>query len=392
MSPRPKIHVIVKYFYPVAAGIETNILETYSILVHRGWDVTVHTSRDTLSQKNAFPPRETIRGLTVIRYPLRWYGYWPHIEWNKSSCICLHNFNVSHFSILLFTLFRKLIFKKNYSLVVTPHGGFTPEWSVFPRWVSWLKQAYHFTIGTWCMNHIVDKVRAVSEWEKQEIIAQGIHQDKVVTISNGIEDEAFQDVDQLASHAIKRRVKNLGRYLIQVGRIYPIKNYETSIKALPLLPNDINYVIVGPIQEDSKNKHYKQQLDNLIKNLHLENRVFFLGVVRGIDKYFLIRHATLMVHMSVWESFCNAVHEGMSQGLVCLVANNYALPYLVHDGINGYLVPTYDHQKLAKIMRDVLDNMNNPEIKKIKTNNVLFAKDHSWEHVAVTMHHLYSSL
>ena len=41
-----KIHVITKYFYPVAAGIETNILETYSVLVKKGWDVTVHTSKD----------------------------------------------------------------------------------------------------------------------------------------------------------------------------------------------------------------------------------------------------------------------------------------------------------------------------------------------------------
>lgn len=39
-----KIDIVVKYFYPVAAGIETNVLETYSVLVKMGWDVTVHTS------------------------------------------------------------------------------------------------------------------------------------------------------------------------------------------------------------------------------------------------------------------------------------------------------------------------------------------------------------
>ena len=41
-----RLHVITRYFYPVAAGIETNILETYSILASRGWDITIHTSKD----------------------------------------------------------------------------------------------------------------------------------------------------------------------------------------------------------------------------------------------------------------------------------------------------------------------------------------------------------
>ena len=38
-----KIDIVVKYFYPVTAGIETNIMETYRFLVENGWDVTLHT-------------------------------------------------------------------------------------------------------------------------------------------------------------------------------------------------------------------------------------------------------------------------------------------------------------------------------------------------------------
>ena len=40
-SSQKHIDVITKYFVPVVAGIETNILETYSVLVQKGWKVLI---------------------------------------------------------------------------------------------------------------------------------------------------------------------------------------------------------------------------------------------------------------------------------------------------------------------------------------------------------------
>ncbi len=56
----------------------------------------------------------------------------------------------------------------------------------------------------------------------------------------------------------------------------------------------------------------------------------------------------MMVHMAIWESFCNVVHEGMSQGLVCIVADNTALPYLIKNGVHGWCVPTRDEKHYLK--------------------------------------------
>lgn len=100
---KSKIDVIVKYFYPIAAGIEVNTMETYSVLAKKGWDVTFHVSNDLYLEKNVLPKFEKIRGIKVKRYKFisDLVGYMPDINWDKTNIVCLHNFNIYHFRILL---------------------------------------------------------------------------------------------------------------------------------------------------------------------------------------------------------------------------------------------------------------------------------------------------
>ncbi len=392
MAVKKVVQVIEKYFFPVTAVIEVNMHETYKVLEREGWDVTFHTSKDTLTEKNILPDNEVISGMSVRRYTFGSFGYFPTLDWDRSDFICLHNFNIfPHFWILVYSLIRRLIGKKYYKLILTPHGGFTPEWSVFPLVSRVIKYLYHFTVGTLLINIAVDGVRAVSEWEKAEIISKGVNKKKVVVIANGLEDEAFKDVDAEASVDIKAKVKGFGRYLLQIGRVYPIKNYETTIKALPLLPSDIKFVIAGPIELNSY-ANYMTELKTLVADLNVQDRVIFLGVVKGVDKYYLIKNSLAMVHMALWESFCNVVHEGLSQGLVCIVANNTALPFLIHDKENGYLVRTKDYKMLAEKINFVVTNPEAEEIRKIKSVAKEEGLKNSWVDVAHRMKDFYLGL
>lgn len=389
MNTNKSLDIIVKYFFPVAAGIETNILQTYKVLVEKGWTVRIHTSKDTLTEKNILPEYELLEGIHVHRYPYKWWGYAPSIAWDKTNLVCLHNFNVTpHFFIMLKTLGLKLTGKKTYGLMLTPHGGFTPDWNIFDTVTKTAKWLYHFTLGTVLINLSVDKMRAVSEWEYKEIVKKGVRKNKVVIISNGVEDEAFADNEKLASKHIREQVAGYGKYILQIGRIYKIKNYETTLTALTATPDDLHYVIAGPVGDDE----YYSKLQALIKKLKLSHRVHFVGVIRGIDKYYLIRNAQMMVHMAHWESFCNVIHEGMSQGLVCIVADNTALPLLIKNKVNGFTLKTTDSQAVAEKINYVLTHKNSNEITDMKIANKVFGLKHSWREVALRMNELYITL
>lgn len=385
-----KVHVIEKYFYPITAGIEVNTYETYAVLAKMGWDITAHVSRDTLVDKNVLSDAETVSGIKIKRYRfLRPWGFFPKLDWQNADYVALHNFNVlPHLLVMIYSLYLKIIGKKHFKLFLTPHGGFNPEWSIFPLYIRLIKIPYHYLVGNLLVNTVVDGVRAVSEWEKEEMVKKGLKRDLIVVIDNGLDAEAFMNIEDKASYEIKEKAEKYGKYLIQIGRIYSIKNNETVIKALPKLPKDINYVLVGPIASRS----YKAMLDGLIKELGLENRVFFAGVVKGIDKYYLIKRAQMMVHMALWESFCNVIHEGLSQGLVCIAAKNTAMPYLIKDGVNGYCLETRDHDALADKINYVLANMDSTEIKKIKQKSIELGLRNSWEEVAGRMYRFYNAV
>jgi len=376
MKNKKHIDIIVKYFHPITAGIEINVLETHRHFLNKGWTVTVHTSKDTLINKNVLKDNETVRGIKVKRYKYGFFGFFPKIDWSSTDVVSLHNFNVfPHIQLMVLVLLLKILNKKKFIFSLTPHGGFNPDWRFFNKLAASVKGIYHFTLGVLLINFSIDVVRVISQWEYDQIISKRIYRSKVSTITNGIEDEAYLDEDRLASKEIKNKVKSYGNYIIQIGRVHMIKNYETSIKALTLLPRDINYVIVGPVES----KSYKKDLEKLIKELGLQDRVIFVGVIRGIDKYFLIKHAQLMVHMALYESFGNAVHEGMSKGLVCVVADNTALKYLIKKEVNGYRLDDYDYRGVANKINYVLSSSNTKNIKQMNQRNIKFGLRYSWK-------------
>jgi glycosyltransferase involved in cell wall biosynthesis len=284
---------------------------------------------------------------------------------------------VPSFIILIQCFFLKLLGKKKFTLVLTPHGSFTSDWSIFPKWQVFIKRPFHY-IAVFFINRTVDGIIAVSEWEKGQMVQKGIKSDLLRVIYNGIEKKGYEDVEAKASEKTKKLVKELGQYIIQVGTIQPRKNQEVVIKTLPLLPAEVKFAIVGPFE----NSEYFEKLQRLIEELGLQGRVVFLGTITGHNKYYLMRHAHLMVHMSRHEALCNAVHEGMSQGCICIVSKDTALTDLIKEGINGYHADPYDHRDVAEKINFVLKNLRNANTQSIKRENIKVTRNHSWENTA----------
>ena len=387
MKKLKHIDVITRYFYPVEGGIEDSIKNLYSRLLLKGWDVTIHTSKDSYEKKDILTDEDIVEGLNVKRYSFGKLGFFPRIDWKNTNLICLHNFNLfPHFFILFYSFLLKISGRKKFNLVLTPHGGFTPNWQSFPQLVALIKKIYHYTCGAFLLNSVVGKIRALSEWEKLEITKSHIYEKMIDVIPDGLEDEAFKDVDKLSRSGIKEKARGLGRYLIQIGKIYPLKNYETVIRSLVYTPKDVKYLIVGSV----KDKTYFKKLNKLAKKLKLEKRVVFAGVVRGIDKFYLLKNAKIMVHLSLYESYAKVVYEGISQGLVCIVSENTGPSILIKENKAGFSIPAKDYEKLAEKINFFLSKENSEEIKQMKMSNKTLVSENSWDNVSKRVNHLYN--
>ncbi|CAN5308561.1 hypothetical protein BH10PAT2_BH10PAT2_2260 [soil metagenome] len=383
------INVVVKYFYPINAGIEKSVLSTSLKLKKMGWKVVVHTSTDTLTEKNVLQKVESMGGIDIKRSQVHAFGFHPRFDWSKSDVISLHNFNIfPHFYMFVKTAFLKIIGKKQFILELTPHGGLNPKWHLFSQPSRFIKKLYHTTLGVWLINLSVDKVRAVSEWEAGEIRSIGVKPEKVVVIANGIEDIAFDDVAPHVNQSEKEKVAKLGDFIVALCRIDPVKNLETVIRALPQINSSVKFVILGPVGE----MEYYESLKELAEKLLVSDRVIFYGEVSGYEKYYILSQAKAMVHMSVCESYCIAVREGMSQGLICVVADNSALKDFVQDGINGYKLDTMDWENLAKKINFILNPINKDDLKAIKRYNKVQSLENTWGSIASKLDSLYQQL
>ncbi len=385
-----KIDVVVKYFYPLWAGIEVNVANVYGFMEKAGWDVDLHTTTDMPDAPDSLEKEAIFRGIKVHRYKWNWWGYNPKIDWNQSDAIALHNFDIfPHSWILAYAGIRKLLRLKTPKIFLTPHGGFTiaTGWHTYPFWQRVIKKTYQNSLGLFLINHVVDGFRSVSAWEGEEAIKSGLNPKKVKVITNGLEDEAYENIDKLASAKIKKVVKNLGIYVLQIGRIHPIKNQATTIRAMKNVPKNVNFAMVGPVT----NFEYQKELKELIKNLGLTKRVEFLGVVSGIDKYYVLKHCLAYSHMSTWESYCNTVHESMSQGCVCIVSKDTALEELIKDNVSGFAVPVKDDKAVAEKINFILNNPNSKLIAKIRKNALSYTEGHSWRAISKQVSDMYLS-
>jgi glycosyltransferase involved in cell wall biosynthesis len=133
--------------------------------------------------------------------------------------------------------------------------------------------------------------------------------------------------------------------LISVGRIAPVKNYETIVEACALLRDagdpDWTLAVVGaPITD--RDRVYAGQLNMLIREKNLESRVRFYDK-RGYSEIpDILRRHDVFLNASATGSLDKAVLEAMACGLSVLTSNDayrtiLPPPYFLGDRASGLM-------------------------------------------------------
>ena len=386
------LYVLAEMFYPVSTGLEINMLNTYKHMSFRGWNIEVHTTKVNDVNRDASTGHSEIFGLKIFRHNFYGFSFIPFFirpPFMKSGTIVFHDFIIlPHIFLYSYALILKLLGLKRCRLIFSSHGLFNYNSSIYPGLRMKIRKLIDRSIGVFLINRTVDAIRAVSEVEARGLIAQGIRADLITEIKNGIEEFAFDDIDTKVDSDFKEKIKKLDDYIIQVARIDRVKNQVSAIVALACAKNKkTKLIFLGPVNS----VRYKTELDRLISNLSLKDRVIFWGTEVGYQKYYLVKNAKMLVHMAYAEGFCNAVHEAMSQGVVCIVAKGSAQEKLIKNGVNGFSEEADDYEKIAHRIDWAMDSSNEEELELMRKNNINFAAGHTWESVSFKVEKLYSN-
>ena len=151
-----------------------------------------------------------------------------------------------------------------------------------------------------------------------------------------------------------------GYNIICIGSVIPRKNIEACITTLKYLEKHWTLTIIGSYKNDS----YFKYLDNLIRELNLNKRVKFLGIITENNELInIIRKSKIYLCLSQYEGYGMANVESASLGIPLVVSN---LP-VFHENLKGFNRKYVDincHESIAQAIKD-LSNEEIPVISKV---------------------------
>ncbi len=186
---------------------------------------------------------------------------------------------------------------------------------------------------------------------------------KKLALGGGGADDFFID------HMPTSTPTNLHHNMIMVGWDFGMKGGRDAVQALSIARQkipDLTLTLVGPPPNTTPNA------PGLIK----------IGPLRDRNRLLeLYRQADLFVLPSLYDTFGFVFCEAMSQGLPCIGTDFNAIPELIHEGINGYLVPRRDPAALASRILQFYANPSNrfqmgtESLRRVR-------QEFTWDHVA----------
>lgn len=132
---------------------------------------------------------------------------------------------------------------------------------------------------------------------------------------------------------------------IAVGRLAPVKDYPTLLRAFAALPGSVTLRIVGTGPEEPA-------LRRLTSQLNLDSQVHFSGFHR--DVHAQLAAADAFVQSSLWEGLPVSILEASAAGLPIVATSASGTSEAVLHGRTGLLVPVGDVAALSQAMATVM--------------------------------------
>lgn len=172
--------------------------------------------------------------------------------------------------------------------------------------------------------------------------------ERMVVIPNGVEIEPYQLPISRALLRAELQLAGERPLVASVGRLSYQKGFDILIQACSLLPKHaIDLILIG---QGAQEAALRQQ----VSRLGLEQCIHFVGYRHDIPH--LLGALDLYVHAARWEGMPNALMEAMAAGCPIVASAVDGVCELIEDGIQGWLVPPENPERLAQAIQAALSD------------------------------------
>jgi glycosyltransferase involved in cell wall biosynthesis len=236
-----------------------------------------------------------------------------------------------------------------------PHAAWLARWSRLaapvralpsPVWLDTLHSSSTGSLGRRLgyrfSRWLPDRVTAVSQAVADAHLSFGmVSRSKLSVLPNGVDVEAWRP-DPAVRVTIRRELGLTDEFLwLAAGRLEPVKDYPTLLRAITGLPESAWLLIAGSGPLES-------ELLQLSARLGLERRVRFLGFVPDLRR--TMQAADAVVLSSLWEGLPMGLLEAGACALPTVATDVPGSRDVVADGQTGQLTPSGDTAALTAAM------------------------------------------
>jgi glycosyltransferase involved in cell wall biosynthesis len=240
--------------------------------------------------------------------------------------------------LVFFLVFLKII-KRNCSIVTTHHhfAFFTKK----NKLIMFISKILEISFLKLCTEVIIPSQFTL------EVSEKFLNKNRLTFIPLGFD----------TSIKLKQNEKNKSDVfnLLFVGSIYYRKGLIYLIEALSKIKSNFILNIIGSYRINDK---YYGKLLSKIKNFGLEGQIKIHGRVSDIELDMFFRSADAFVFPSLYEGYGMVIAEAFTYGLPVVAFNNSAMPYIVINGYNGFLVENKSILELKEVLDRLSENIH----------------------------------
>lgn len=208
------------------------------------------------------------------------------------------------------------------------------------------------------INRHADIAVAVGEGVRRHVIDhEGAGPDRVITIPNGIDLEAFPPPvgDERGSVRREFGIADDERIVVNLARINRQKAQDVLINAVAAMDDGrrgrLKILIAG--DADAKDEETAREYANLARTRGVADRIIWGGFREDVHR--LLYGCDASVLSSRWEGLPIALLESMAAELPFIVTEFGTEVPDVRPGFNGWQVPTEDPASLARALEALMD-------------------------------------
>jgi len=231
-----------------------------------------------------------------------------------------------------------------------PHAAWLARWSRLAAPVRALIDTLHSSstgtvgrrLGYRASGWLPDRVTAVSQAAADAHLHAGmVSAAKLEVLPNGVDAEAWRP-DATVRSAMRRELGFDDEFLwFAAGRLEPVKDYPTLLRAVAQTPEAARLVIAGSGPQ-------RDELARLSRSLGLESRVRFLAFVPDLRRW--MQAADGFVLSSLWEGLPMGLLEAAACALPAVATDVPGIREVLVHHQTGWLAPSGDASALAEAM------------------------------------------